>query len=116
MKRLLFFVLTHILLIKAANTQVELNWVKKFGGDSFETGYSVAADNLGFIYKNQDVYVINPVLRNSKKLDINEKFLKQRYGLVSKALSCNNFGILVSLKKGQFRLKYANYLKQKQEV
>lgn len=69
-------------------------------------------NNLGFIYKNRDVFVINPILKNSFKLDINEKFLRQRYGLVSKALTKKNFAILVSLKEGQFRLKLAKEIKK----
>jgi 2-(3-amino-3-carboxypropyl)histidine synthase len=69
-------------------------------------------NNLGFIYKDRDIYVINPILRESFKLEINENFLKQRYGLISKALVSKNFAILVSLKEGQFRLKFAQEIKK----
>lgn len=71
-------------------------------------------NNLGFIYK-KEIYLINPVLRESKILNINDKFLKQRYGLVSKALNSKSFGILVSSKKGQLRYNLAKDIKKRLE-
>jgi 2-(3-amino-3-carboxypropyl)histidine synthase len=72
-------------------------------------------NNLGFIYKDRHIHIINPILRKSEKLELNEKFLRQRYGLISKALISKTFGIFVSLKQGQFRLRYARSLKEKLE-
>jgi len=72
-------------------------------------------NNLGFVHKNVDVFVIDPVHRKSKKLVISDLFIKQRYALVAKAKSCNSFGIFVSGKQGQFRLRFARFIKDKLE-
>jgi len=72
-------------------------------------------NNLGFIFDKIDVYVINPILRDSKKLNINDKFVRQRYGLVSKPLVSKTFGLLVSTKHGQFRLRFAKYIQERLE-
>lgn len=72
-------------------------------------------NNLGFLYKDSSIYIINPILKEFKQLEINDRFLRQRYGLISKALVSKNFGILVSSKQGQFRLRYARSLQEKLE-
>ncbi len=72
-------------------------------------------NNLGFVFEDREIYVINPILRETKKLEINDKFVKQRYGLVSKALVSKTFGILVSSKHGQFRLRFARHIQEKLE-
>jgi len=68
-------------------------------------------NNLGFVFGKVDVFVVNPLLRKSKKLELNDLFVKQRYALVAKALRCNSFGIFVSAKHGQFRLRFAKHIK-----
>ena len=72
-------------------------------------------NNLGFIFDKVSVFVINPISKQSKKLEINDLFLRQRYALVAKAMKCNSFGIFVSSKHGQFRLRLANHIKSKLE-
>jgi len=72
-------------------------------------------NNLGFAHEKRDIFVINPILRETKKLDINDRFVRQRYGLVAKALTSKSFGILVSSKHGQFRLRFARYIQEKLE-
>lgn len=72
-------------------------------------------NNLGFIEEMVDVFVVNPLLREVKKLEINDLFRRQRYALVSRALKCNSFGIFVSSKHGQFRLRFAKFIKDKLE-
>lgn len=72
-------------------------------------------NNLGFVFENTDVFVINPILNLSKKLELTDLFLRQRYALVAKARSCSSFGIFVSSKHGQFRLKFAKHIKKKLE-
>ncbi len=72
-------------------------------------------NNLGFVFKKTDVFIINPILRKTQKLDLNDKFLRQRYGLVSKALISKTFGILVSTKHGQFRLRFARNIQERLE-
>jgi 2-(3-amino-3-carboxypropyl)histidine synthase len=72
-------------------------------------------NNLGFVFEERDIYVINPILRETKKLEINDRFVRQRYGLVAKALTAKTFGILVSSKHGQFRLRFARHIQEKLE-
>lgn len=73
------------------------------------------ANNIAFIFENTDIFIINPISKKTTKLEKNNIFLKQRYGLISKALTAKNFAILVSSKHGQFRLKFANHIKKKLE-
>lgn len=73
-------------------------------------------NNLGFVFGESDVFVVNPILRESKKLELSDLFLRQRYALIAKARSCKSFGIFVSSKHGQFRLKYALHIKKKLEA
>ena len=72
-------------------------------------------NNLGFVFEKTEVFVINPLLFKTKKLEITDLFVKQRYALVAKAMKCNTFGIFVSGKHGQFRLRFAKYIKTKLE-
>ncbi len=73
-------------------------------------------NNLGFVFDSVDVFVIDPINKASQKLVVSDSFIKQRYVVVSKALKCNSFGIFVSSKKGQFRLRFANFIKKKLEA
>ena len=73
-------------------------------------------NNLGFVFEKTEVFVINPVFRETKKLEINDLFIKQRYALIAKAMKCNTFGIFVSSKHGQFRLRFAKHIKAKLEA
>lgn len=72
-------------------------------------------NNIGFVFKDSEIYAINPIQRISKKLVLNDVFIKQRYALITKAKLSNSFGIFVSTKKGQFRLNLAKKLKKKIE-
>lgn len=73
-------------------------------------------NNLGFLHPKKNIFVVNPLLFQTKKLEISDLFLKQRYALVAKALKCNSFGIFVSSKQGQFRLRFALHIKKKLEA
>ena len=70
-------------------------------------------NNLGFTLQKTKVFVINPIQRKTKKLEINDLFIKQRYATIARAKKCNSFGIFVSSKHGQFRLRLAKHIKNK---
>ena len=72
-------------------------------------------NNVGYMHQKQDLYLINPLNKTSEKRIYDELFLRQRYAAIARALECKNFGILVSTKIGQNRLKLANKIKQKLE-
>jgi len=72
-------------------------------------------NNISYIHKNQEIYVINPFLKTSEKKIYDELFLRQRYAAVAKAIDCKSFGIIVSTKTGQNRLKLAQKIKNKLE-
>ena len=63
--------------------------------------------------KSKPVFVFNTYDLSVKDVrsDI-ERLLKRRKGAIAKALSCKNFGILVSTKVGQFNLAQANWAKK----
>lgn len=71
--------------------------------------------NLAFSFKDSDVFVINPIQKISKKVLLQDEFIKKRYALVAKAKMCSSFGIFVSSKKGQFRFNLAKKIKKKLE-
>jgi len=73
------------------------------------------ADNISYIHKHQDIYVINPLARATEKRSLNELFLRQRYAAIAKAMECKSFGILVSTKAGQNRIRLARSIKHKLE-
>ncbi len=64
------------------------------------------ARNLYFRY-NKDVFIINPITKETKTLKKDERFLRQRYGAIASAKKANKFGIIVSTKKGQTRTSLA---------
>ncbi len=66
------------------------------------------------IYAKKRVYAYNP-LTNEMSIIGFEDFLKKRYFAISKAKLCNSFGILVSKKPGQKRLRLALKLKKMAE-
>jgi 2-(3-amino-3-carboxypropyl)histidine synthase len=68
-------------------------------------------NNLGFVFSNRDIWIINPILKETRKLEINDKFIRQRYALIEKARQSKTFAILVSSKHGQFRMRYAEHIK-----
>ncbi len=72
-------------------------------------------NNLGFTLQKTKVFVINPIQRKTKKLEINDLFIKQRYATIARAKKCKSFGIFVSSKHGQFRLRLAKHVKKKLE-
>lgn len=72
-------------------------------------------NNVSYNHRKQEVYLINPLIGQSEKITYDEKFLRQRYAAVARALECRSFGILVSSKPGQNRLKLAKKIKTKLE-
>ncbi|MFP4568309.1 MAG: diphthamide biosynthesis enzyme Dph2 [Candidatus Woesearchaeota archaeon] len=93
-----------------SSTIVDKNYTIVYVGDG-----DFHPNNLGFVFEKTKVYVVNPIIREVKLLEINDLFVKQRYALVAKAMRCNTFGIFVSSKHGQFRLRFAKYIKKKLE-
>jgi len=73
-------------------------------------------NNLGFVFSKIDIHIINPITKESKILEINDRFTRQRYGLIAKAREASVFGILVSSKQGQFRLRLAYNIKERLEA
>ena len=62
---------------------------------------------------NKKIISVNPLSGEFAETEgEKEKFLKKRMGFVSKAMSARTFGLLVSTKKGQFRLTNALRLKK----
>lgn len=70
-------------------------------------------NNISYIHKKQEIYIINPLSKTSEKKIYDELLLRQRYAAIAKAIECKSFGILVSTKIGQNRLKLALKIKQK---
>jgi 2-(3-amino-3-carboxypropyl)histidine synthase len=94
-----------------SSTIVDKNYSIVYVGDG-----DFHPNNLGFVFEKTDVFVVNPLLFNTKKLEINDLFVRQRYALIAKAKRCNSFGIFVSSKHGQFRLRFAKFIKSKLEA
>lgn len=62
------------------------------------------------------VFVFNPVDSSVKDIrDEVERLRKRRKGAIAKALTCKNFGILLSTKPGQFSLANAEWAKKELE-
>lgn len=72
-------------------------------------------NNISYNHRQQEVHLINPLIGQSEKIAYNEKFLRQRYAAIARALECKSFGILVSSKPGQNRLKLGKKIKAKLE-
>ncbi len=72
-------------------------------------------NNVSYNHRKQDVYLINPLIGNTEKVIYDEKFLRQRYAAIARALECKSFAILVSSKPGQNRLKLAKKVKKQLE-
>lgn len=72
-------------------------------------------NNVSYNHRKQDVYLINPLIGQSEKIIYDELFLRQRYAAIARALECRSFGILVSSKPGQNRLKLAKKIKAQLE-
>jgi len=73
------------------------------------------ANNLAFIYNKQKIYTINPISKHTQEINISDKFIKKRYAAVAIASKAKSFGILVSTKQGQQRLKMAKDIKKRLE-
>jgi 2-(3-amino-3-carboxypropyl)histidine synthase len=60
------------------------------------------ARNISFKY-NKEIFIINPITKETKVLEKDDRFLRQRYGVVGSLKNAKRFGIVVSTKKGQNR-------------
>jgi len=69
-------------------------------------------NNLAFLYSNQKIYSISPILKEAKEIKINDEFIRKRYAMIGIARTKNRFGILVSSKDGQERLEIAYEIKK----
>lgn len=76
---------------------------------------SFHVNNISFIHSFQDIYSLNPITKTITKIKNNDLFLRQRYAAIARARNCNSFGILVSTKIGQNRIKIAKDIKKKLE-
>lgn len=72
-------------------------------------------NNISYMHKKQDLYIINPLSKTTEKKIYDELLLRQRYAAIAKAIESKSFGILVSTKVGQNRLKLAQKIKTKLE-
>lgn len=72
-------------------------------------------NNISYMHRKQEVYLINPLNKTMEKKIYDELFLRQRYAAIARARECKSFGILVSTKIGQNRLKLAKKIKEKLE-
>jgi 2-(3-amino-3-carboxypropyl)histidine synthase len=63
------------------------------------------------IVADREVYVLDPYANRITKVEV-DKFIKQRYLAISKAMDASRFGIIVSSKIGQRRIKLALHLKK----
>ncbi len=68
-------------------------------------------NNVSYNHRKQDIYLINPLIGRVEKIIFDEKFIRQRYAAIARALECKSFGILVSSKPGQKRIKLAKKIK-----
>lgn len=64
------------------------------------------AKNVFFRY-NKEIFIINPITKTTDVINENDKFLRQRYGVIGALKNAEIFGIVVSTKKGQERLTLA---------
>ena len=69
-------------------------------------------NNLAFLYSNQRIFSISPIVREIKEIRINDEFTRKRYAMIGIARTKTRFGILVSTKNGQNRLKLAQEIKK----
>jgi 2-(3-amino-3-carboxypropyl)histidine synthase len=58
------------------------------------------------------VYILDPLMKEIRTVtDKVDKITRQRYAAISKVKNASTFALIVSTKVGQFRAKYAEYLK-----
>jgi len=69
-------------------------------------------NNLAFIYSNQRIFSISPIVKEIKEIRINDEFTRKRYAMIGIARTKTRFGILVSTKNGQKRLELAIKIKK----
>ncbi|MHC1604886.1 MAG: diphthamide biosynthesis enzyme Dph2 [Candidatus Methanofastidiosia archaeon] len=94
-------------------------------GCSFETTRDVDVDfylflGTGYFHAigvllatNKKVFCCDPYsMRCENVSDIGNKLLKKRYAMMNKSRGMNHFGIVVSTKRGQFRLKEAKTIQK----
>lgn len=68
------------------------------------------------IEETKPVYIFNPLTKEFRQInDIIERLKKKRAGAIAAALSAKVFGILVSIKPGQFHLEVAKWAKRELE-
>lgn len=99
-------------------------------GCNFSAAKAVLENVLGFLFigdglfhplgisltTDKKVLAFDPYSDKFQDLDsIKKKILHQRNAAINVARDCNNFGILISTKPGQTRLKYADKIKAKLE-
>lgn len=67
-----------------------------------------------FIKTNKPVFILNPFSKKIKQISEKERqtYEKKRIMILSKAKDANNYGILVSVKPGQYNLKKALEIKK----
>jgi 2-(3-amino-3-carboxypropyl)histidine synthase len=87
--------------------------IKNLDADAFLFVGSGNFHALGIkLFTEKKVVIADPYMNEAR--DINEfadRILKIRFARITKAKAANNFGIIVSAKKGQFRLELAKSLK-----
>lgn len=69
--------------------------------------------NIAYIYNSQKIYLINPFTKDTKQITEPQEFIKRRYAIISRAKNAQSFGIIVSTKPGQTRLKLAKNIQNK---
>ena len=66
---------------------------------------------------DKKIFAVNPLNETFEELKGDkERYLRQRYGLIALAQRAQKFGILVSLKEGQYRMELAIQLKKTIEL
>jgi len=61
----------------------------------------------------KEVYIANPITGSLNQVGGLRDFLRSRKAIISRAASCQKFGVVTSVKKGQARLALANHLIEK---
>lgn len=65
------------------------------------------------ISSNRPVLVIDPMMNEVREIDdLRDRILRQRHGAIARAMSAENYIILVSTKVGQMRMELARRLRQ----
>lgn len=70
------------------------------------------ANNIAIMHPDQEIIAISPLTKQVSHIRINEDFIRKRFGMIALARKATSFGILVSTKKGQNRIKLAITIKK----